>query len=180
MYSFSYLEPVCCSMSSSNCCFLTWTLSSCWIQDYKPQDMSFLILSHIALLRCVISKIQNTEKWTLSLQMIQHLWAKRANLTVIDCGKLPAESYHVSTAHQKAVKMENTSVCRQWCCNLHLGLTWMSRGRGWELKPTWFWFSLWLETIHPQDTFLSLREGCEKWKTGYVWLWEILSPEYQL
>ena len=25
MYSFSYLEPVCCSMSSSNCCFLTCT-----------------------------------------------------------------------------------------------------------------------------------------------------------
>ena len=24
MYSFSYLEPVCCFMSSSNCCFLTW------------------------------------------------------------------------------------------------------------------------------------------------------------
>ena len=23
LYSFSYLEPVCCSMSSSNCCFLT-------------------------------------------------------------------------------------------------------------------------------------------------------------
>ena len=23
MYTFSYLEPVCCSMSSSNCCFLT-------------------------------------------------------------------------------------------------------------------------------------------------------------
>ena len=23
MYFFSYLEPVCCSMSSSNCCFLT-------------------------------------------------------------------------------------------------------------------------------------------------------------
>ena len=23
MYSFSYLEPVCCSKSSSNCCFLT-------------------------------------------------------------------------------------------------------------------------------------------------------------
>src|SRR5574337_1192057 len=23
MYSFSYLKPVCCSMSSSNCCFLT-------------------------------------------------------------------------------------------------------------------------------------------------------------
>ena len=24
MYSFSYLEPVCCSISSSNCCFLTF------------------------------------------------------------------------------------------------------------------------------------------------------------
>ena len=24
MYSFSYLEPVCCYMSSSNCCFLTY------------------------------------------------------------------------------------------------------------------------------------------------------------
>ena len=24
MYSFPSLEPVCCSMSSSNCCFLTW------------------------------------------------------------------------------------------------------------------------------------------------------------
>ena len=28
MYSFSYLEPVCCSMSSSNCCFLTCILVS--------------------------------------------------------------------------------------------------------------------------------------------------------
>ena len=28
MYSFSYLEPVCCSMSSSNCCFLTCILIS--------------------------------------------------------------------------------------------------------------------------------------------------------
>ena len=24
MYSFSYLEPICCCMSSSNCCFLTY------------------------------------------------------------------------------------------------------------------------------------------------------------
>ena len=28
MYSFSYLEPVCCSMSSSNCCFLTFIQTS--------------------------------------------------------------------------------------------------------------------------------------------------------
>ena len=28
MYSFSYLKPVCCSMFSSNCCFLTWIQTS--------------------------------------------------------------------------------------------------------------------------------------------------------
>ena len=82
----------------------------------------------------------------------------------MDSGKLPAESSHISTAHQKAVKMEIASVCRQWCCNIHPELTWMSRGRGWDLKPMWFWFSLWLKTIYPQDTFLLLREGCEKLK----------------
>jgi hypothetical protein len=64
------------------------------------------------------------------------------------------------------VKMEIASVCRQWCCNLHPGLIWMSRERGWEFKPMWFWVSPWLETIHPQDTFLSLCKGWEKWKTG--------------
>ena len=32
MYSFPYLEPVCCSMSSSNCCFL-WTMLCRAIQD---------------------------------------------------------------------------------------------------------------------------------------------------
>ena len=32
-----------------------------------------------------------------------------------------------------------------------------------SLKPTWFCFSPWLETIHSQDTFLSC-EGWEKWK----------------
>jgi hypothetical protein len=53
-----------------------------------------------------------------------------ANLTVIDSGKLPAEPYHISRTHQKAVKMEIASVCRQWCCNLHPGLIWMSRERG--------------------------------------------------
>ena len=32
MYSFSYLEPVCCSMSTSNCSFLTW------IQVFQEAD----------------------------------------------------------------------------------------------------------------------------------------------
>ena len=39
MYSFSYLEPVCCSMSSSNCCFLTY------LQIPKAERDVFLELS---------------------------------------------------------------------------------------------------------------------------------------
>ena len=53
-----------------------------------------------------------------------------ANLTLIESGKLPADPYHVSTAHQEAEKIEIASVRRQWYCNVHPGLTWMSRGRG--------------------------------------------------
>ena len=36
MYTFSYLEPVCCSMSSSNCCFLTCIQVSYLFQNF-PQ-----------------------------------------------------------------------------------------------------------------------------------------------
>ena len=119
------------------------------------------------MFKCVITKIWNTERWTLSLQLIEQVIFEKkeiANLTVIDSGKLPAESYPISIAHQKAVKMEITSVCRQQCYNLHPWLTWMSRGRAESLKPTGFCFSLRLETIHSQDTFLSC-EGWEKWKS---------------
>ena len=38
MYSFSYLEPVCCSMSSSNCCFLTCICQQIWKTQQWPQD----------------------------------------------------------------------------------------------------------------------------------------------
>ena len=61
------------------------------------------------MLRSVITKVQNTEKWTLSLQVIQQVIFEQkeiANLTVIDSGKLPAEPYYTCPALQKAVKME--------------------------------------------------------------------------
>ena len=48
MYSFSYLEPVCCSMSSSNCCFLTciqisqeMLFSSSILGTYGPGEFIF-------------------------------------------------------------------------------------------------------------------------------------------
>ena len=50
MYSFSYLEPVCCSMSSSNCCFLTCIQISqeadqvVWYSDLFQNFPQFLVI----------------------------------------------------------------------------------------------------------------------------------------
>ena len=41
MYSFPYLEPVCCSMSSSNCCFLTYILISQEAGRWSDLPISF-------------------------------------------------------------------------------------------------------------------------------------------
>ena len=51
MYSFSYLEPVCCSMSSSNCCFLTCILVSqeagqvVWYSHLSQNFPQFIVIS---------------------------------------------------------------------------------------------------------------------------------------
>ena len=50
MYSFSYLEPVCCSMSSSNCCFLTWIQVSqkagkvVWYSHFSQNFSQFIVI----------------------------------------------------------------------------------------------------------------------------------------
>ena len=49
MYSFSYLEPVCCSMSSSNCCFLTCTQVSQEADQVVWYSLPFPIFTHIEL-----------------------------------------------------------------------------------------------------------------------------------
>ena len=51
MYSFSYLEPVCCSMSSSNCCFLTCVQISQEI--FSRKDVKFYHMFSLPLLRCL-------------------------------------------------------------------------------------------------------------------------------
>ena len=43
MNSFSYLEPVCCSMSSSNCCFLTCKLSEMGLSLPAPCRVAALL-----------------------------------------------------------------------------------------------------------------------------------------
>ena len=50
MYSFSYLEPVCCSMSSSNCCFLTCIQISqeadqvVWYSEFFQNFPQFIVI----------------------------------------------------------------------------------------------------------------------------------------
>ena len=50
MYSFSYLEPICCSMSSSNCCFLTCIQSSqeagqvVWYSHFFQNFPQFIVI----------------------------------------------------------------------------------------------------------------------------------------
>ena len=50
MYSFSYLEPVCCSMSSSNCCFLTCIQVSqeagqvIWYSHFSQNFPQFIVI----------------------------------------------------------------------------------------------------------------------------------------
>ena len=62
-YSFSYLEPVCCSMSSSNCCFLTYIQISqeagqiVWY-SHLFQNFPQFVVSHIVKGFGVVNKAE--------------------------------------------------------------------------------------------------------------------------
>ena len=62
-YSFSYLEPVCCSMSSSNCCFLTWIQVSqgagqvVWYSHLFQNFPQFIVI-HIVKGFCIVNKTE--------------------------------------------------------------------------------------------------------------------------
>src|SRR5574337_98599 len=65
MYSFSYLGPICCSMSSSNCCFLTWIQVSqeagqvVWYSHLFHNFPQFILI-HIVngFGRCIVNKAE--------------------------------------------------------------------------------------------------------------------------
>ena len=73
-YSFSYLEPVCCSMSSSNCCFLTGPITS-WQIDGETVEtvIDFIFLG---------SKI--TADGDYSHELKRHLIFGRKAMTNLD------------------------------------------------------------------------------------------------
>ena len=63
MYSFSYLDPVCCSMSSYNCCFLTRIQISqeagqvVWY-SYLFQNFSQFVVIHTVKDFCIVNKAE--------------------------------------------------------------------------------------------------------------------------
>ena len=58
MYSFSYLDPVCCSMPSSNCCFLTCVQVSQEAGQVVWYSLSFRIFHSIV----IIEKTREVQK----------------------------------------------------------------------------------------------------------------------
>ena len=63
MYSFPYLEPVCCSMSSSNCCFLTCIQISqeagnvVWYSHLLKNFPQFVVI-HTVKGFCIVNKAE--------------------------------------------------------------------------------------------------------------------------
>ena len=81
MYSFSYLEPVCCSMSSSNCCFLTCIQISyeagqvVWSSHLFKNFPQFIVI-HTVKGFCIINKAEIDFFWnTLAFLMNQRMLA---------------------------------------------------------------------------------------------------------
>src|SRR5574341_685478 len=81
MYSLSYLEPVCCSMSSSNCCFLTCIQISqeedqvVWY-SHLFQNFPHFIVIHTVKGFGIVNKAEIDVFWnSLAFSMIQRMVA---------------------------------------------------------------------------------------------------------
>ena len=80
MYSFSYLEPVCCSMSSSNCCFLTCIQVSqeagqvVWYSDLFQNFPQFLVI-HTVKSFGIVNKAEIGVFLELAFSMINRMFA---------------------------------------------------------------------------------------------------------
>ena len=81
MYSFSYLVPVCCSMSSSNCCFLTLQVSQeadqvVWYAHHFQNLPQFVVIHTVKGLSIVNEAEVDVVFWnSLAFSMFQHILA---------------------------------------------------------------------------------------------------------
>ena len=81
MYSFTYLEPVCCPMSSCSCCFLTCTQVSqetgqmVWYSHLLQNFPQFIVI-HTVEGFGVVNKTETDFFWnSLAFSMIQQILA---------------------------------------------------------------------------------------------------------
>ena len=76
MYSFSYLEPVCCSMSSSNCCFLTCIQISQEMRQVVWYFPLFIVMIHTVKGFGIVNKAEvDVFGNSLAFSMIQQMLA---------------------------------------------------------------------------------------------------------
>ena len=88
MYSFSYLEPVCCSMSDSNCCFLTCVQVSqeagqvIWYSHLLKNFPQFIVI-HTVKGFGIVNKAEKMFFWnSLAFSMIQWMLAIWSMITL--------------------------------------------------------------------------------------------------
>ena len=80
MYSFSYLEPVCCSMFSSNRCFLTCIQASqeagqmVWYSHLLQDFPQFVVIHTVT----GFGEVNKAEIDVYSYQSVQNMWAMKA------------------------------------------------------------------------------------------------------
>ena len=111
MYSFPNLEPVCCSMSSSNCCFLTCIQVSqeagqvVWYSHLLQNFFFFDCVDHnkLYMLSCV--QLFATP-WTVATRLLCP-WASPGNNTGVGChallqGIFPPQGSKRSLLHWQA------------------------------------------------------------------------------
>ena len=130
MYSFSYLEPVCCSMSSSNCCFLTCIQVSqeagqmVWYSHLFQNFPQFIVIH-------TVKGFSNM--WTVNFQMFKLVLEKAEEPEI----KLPTSAG--SSKKQEGSRKTSTSALLTMPKPLTVWIT-INCGKflkRWEYQTTW-------------------------------------------
>ena len=112
MYSFPYLEPVCCSMSSANCCFLTWLQISqeagqvVWYSHLFKNFTQFVVIHRVF---CIWGKqsqpwlwfafcvVQHPGEWHVLVVYTCSPSVVSADALFIQCNKIPDWDHQLMT-----------------------------------------------------------------------------------
>ena len=148
MYSFSYLEPVCCSMSSSNCCFLTYIQISqeagkvvCYPHIFKnfPQFVVIHTVKGFSIVNKAVVDVflelscffdDPMDCWQFDLWFLWLLWIQLEHL-----------EFHSSRAVSEKFEHYFVSVWGEYNC----AVVWIFFGSAflWDWNENWLFPVLW-------------------------------------